>query len=454
MRIETWLTRNRRAEPDSDRGEDAELQVPDVDTTIEPTTVFSAAELQGARERLTAGDGLHRILARIGGDEATDSTMPLPARLIAPGFLRRHLASVATILLYFTAVVVPGFLLSILGSRWTDREFVKITDWRELSGSLVLYLVLAPVIWTFYLWQPRLIVEVFAGLAKSGAIGSALQTDVAADRVLQRMGGIFVEPALHPRLSQLRKGTVLAILSMAISIATLLVWPPTAPAPLNQLIPASDVFWWRIVPVYFWAVWLPLVFVNVYMLVWIVIRQTVMIANIQRLLRLFDVKPIPFHPDGSSGFAPIGSYATNIVRVALIIGAWALVLLLSGPLSGHGIYVAPHILFLVVVQVLLTPYLLMGPVWYAHRVMRDARVRALQRVGDDIRRSLLDAGAKPDGATSTETFQELEARYRLVEEGYELWPFGRTAFSGISITAGVTLLANIAAILYRMYGAG
>src|SRR5215203_7006131 len=80
---------------------------------------------------------------------------------------------------------------------------------------------------------------------------------------------------------------------------------------------------------------------------------TIMIANIQRLLRVFAVEPVPFHPDRCSGFAPIGSYATNIVRVALIVGSWALVLMLSGPLTGHGIYVAPHILFLVAVQVLL-----------------------------------------------------------------------------------------------------
>ena len=132
-------------------------------------------------------------------------------------------------------------------------------------------------------------------------------------------------------------------------------------------------------PGYFWAIWLPLVFINVYMLVWIVLRQTIMIANIQRLLRVFAVEPVPFHPDRCSGFAPIGSYATNIVRVALIVGSWALVLLLSGPLTGHGLYVAPHILFLVAVQVLLTPYLLLGPVWYAHRVMREARDRALAR---------------------------------------------------------------------------
>ena len=57
-------------------------------------------------------------------------------------------------------------------------------------------------------------------------------------------------------------------------------------------------------PAYFWGIWLPLVFINVYMLVWIVLRQTIMIANIQRLLRLFAVEPVPFHPDRCSGFAP------------------------------------------------------------------------------------------------------------------------------------------------------
>jgi hypothetical protein len=47
-------------------------------------------------------------------------------------------------------------------------------------------------------------------------------------------------------------------------------------------------------------------------------------------------------------------------------------------------------------------------------------------------------------------YQELQARYRLVDEGYKRWPFPRTTFSGVSITAGITLIGNVAAILYRM----
>jgi hypothetical protein len=415
---------------------------------IEPTTVFSPEELQQARERLTAGDGLHRLLAHIGGDEASDSSLPLPT-LGAPGFLRRHRASVVTVVLYLTLVVAPGLALSVFGDSLTTREFVKLTDWREMPGALFLYLVLAPVIWTFYLWQPRLIVEVFDGLAQSGAIGPARRAGVAPDLVLRRMGAGFVKPALRNVPTGLARGAVLAVLSVIISIAALLIWPPTALPPLDRLVPESEVYWWRIIPPYFWAVWLPLVFVNVYMLVWIVIRQTVMIVNIQRLLRLFAVEPIPFHPDGCSGFAPIGSYAINIVRVALIIGGWALVLLLSGPISGHGLYVAPYTTFLVVVQVLLTPYLLIGPVWYAHTVMNGARERALQRVGDDIRTSLL-AATRRTSEYQADAYQELEAKYRLMEEGYERWPFGRMAVGRVSLTAGLTLAGNVAAIIYRI----
>ena len=43
-------------------------------------------------------------------------------------------------------------------------------------------------------------------------------------------------------------------------------------------------------------------------------------------------------------------------------------------------------------------------------------------------------------------------KYGLAEEGYERWPFGRSAFGGASITAGLTLIANIAAIIYRLSG--
>jgi hypothetical protein len=414
--------------------------------------VFSPAELQAARERLTVGDGLHQLLAWIGGDEASDSRLPLAAPLTAPGFLRRHRASLATVLLYLGLAVMPGLLISTLDDRFAPTTFVQFTDWREFPGALFLYLVLAPVLWTFYLWQPRLIVEVFDGLARSGAIGLARRPDITADDALRRIGRSFVQPMMRMGPVQVSKGVLLTGVAIGASVATLLIWPPTALPPFDWFVPESDLFWWRVIPAYFWLVWLPLVFVNVYMLVWIVVRQTVMIANIQRLLKAFAVEPIPFHPDGSSGFAPIGSYAINIVRVALIIGAWALVLLLSGPVTGHGVYIAPHTLFLVVVQVLLTPYLLFGPVWYAHRVMRAARDRALQRAGDAIRTALLAPGpATSDPSTGQLSFRELEAKYRLVEEGYHVWPFGRTAFSQVSITAGLTLLANLAAILYRIY---
>jgi hypothetical protein len=277
-------------------------------------------------------------------------------------------------------------------------------------------------------------------------VGPPRYGGVDPDTVLGRLGGGLPRPVWAVGSLRVSRGSVLSALAVAASVATLVVWPPTALPPFDRLVPESDVYWWRVVPAYFWAVWLPLVFVNVYMLVRIVLRQTIMIASIQRLLRLFAVEPVPFHPDRCGGFAPIGSYATNIVRVALIVGGWALVLLLSGPATGHGVYVAPHILFLVLVQVLLTPYLLLGPVWYAHRVMREARVRALARVAAGVRAGLRGRPGR------TAPYRELEAKYRLTAEGYHTWPFRPSAFGGISVTAGLTLLVNVVAILYRTYG--
>ncbi|MFL5759161.1 MAG: hypothetical protein ACJ789_05445 [Thermomicrobiales bacterium] len=418
---------------------------------VPPPITFSADDLQGACERLRFGDGLHHLLARIGGDEARDCRLPRPAHFTSPGFRRRHRATLVVVVLYGLLVVIPGLLISSLGTRLTDRDFVRITDGRELLGSLFLYLVLAPVLWTFYLWQPRLIVDVFAELAQGRVIGAPRHASATPDDYLRGVGASLPRRVGNIGLLRLSRGILLTTLAAAASLATLLVWPPTAPTPFNQLLPESDVFWWRVVPIYFWLVWLPMVFVNVYMLVWICLRQTLMIANIRRLFRLFTVEPIPFHPDRCSGFAPIGSYATNIVRVALIVGGWALILLLSGPATGHGLYVAPYTLFLVVVQVLLTPYLLLGPVWDAHRIMRNARDRALQRIADHIRVSLLASEAARSPIDETEAFPALEVKYRLAEDGYHTWPFGKTALSRVSITAGLTLFGNIAALIYRLY---
>ena len=65
----------------------------DPEPAVEPSTTFSVDALQGACERLSAGDALHGFLARFGGDEARDCRLPLPAHATSPGFLRRHRAS-------------------------------------------------------------------------------------------------------------------------------------------------------------------------------------------------------------------------------------------------------------------------------------------------------------------------------------------------------------------------
>src|SRR5215217_6703489 len=143
---------------------------------------FAPDELQRARERLSVGDPLHRFLSRIGGDEARDARLPMPAHLAAPGALRRHRGSLAVVALYALLVLVPGLVISALDGRLADRDFVRLTDWRELPGALFLYLLLAPVLWTFYLWQPRLILDVFAGLAEGGVVGAPREAGVTPDR--------------------------------------------------------------------------------------------------------------------------------------------------------------------------------------------------------------------------------------------------------------------------------
>ena len=83
--------------------------------------------------------------------------------------------------------------------------------------------------------------------------------------------------------------------------------------------------------------------------------------------------------------------------------------------------------------------------------MREARDRALARVAAQIRACLLTARRKRRDDWGDVPYRELEAKYQLTGEGYHTWPFQPSAVSGVSITAGLTLLGNVAAILYRMY---
>ena len=101
---------------------------PSFEPEVEPYTIFSADALQGACERLSAGDGLHGLLARFGGDEARDCRLPLPARATSPGFLRRHRASLLVVAIYALLAVVPGLLISMLAHSASIESFIRFTD--------------------------------------------------------------------------------------------------------------------------------------------------------------------------------------------------------------------------------------------------------------------------------------------------------------------------------------
>jgi hypothetical protein len=166
--------------------------------TVAPITTFSSVPVMGC----TAC--------------SRDSAATRPA---TTGFLRRHRASLLVIGLYALLAVLPGLLISALGSHAGGSSFIRFTDWREWPGALFLYLVLAPVIWTLYLWQPRLIVDVFDGLATGGVIGPPTHTGVTADAVMARLAGSL------PRVQRvgsfhISRGGLLALLALAVSIAT------------------------------------------------------------------------------------------------------------------------------------------------------------------------------------------------------------------------------------------
>jgi hypothetical protein len=328
-------------------------------------------------------------------------------------------------------VIGLGYLVSTLYKN-AGYQFVDITDSRELPIVVFVFLIFIPIIWSFYVWQPRAIQNIFLELSNNGVIGFREQT-ASLDA--------FIDKRVNAPCDQIHN----FLIALLFTIGNIAIWFGANSAN-DPFLFGQSAKWWSINPILLWLFWIPLVFVNVYMISWIIIRQVIAISALTHLYRSATISMKALHPDGCNGLAPVGDYAMRITSMAVLFGFWVAFWIVSPLLFGLPLGLKADTILLLLAYIIAVPALLIPPVWATHSAMSRIKADALESIAVQIRKVFSESNLE-DAAQSISLVGNLRTKYQFVDMDYRTWPFRLSAFRGFIITAVTPLLSTAASVL-------
>jgi hypothetical protein len=325
--------------------------------------------------------------------------------------------------LYSLAMLGGGSVLSILYAQ-RSVPFLSLFDPKELPISIFAYLVTAPLVWLFYTWQPRGISNVFYRLYQNDVIGE-------------------VQNSTSQRIFKLNSlmGKIHFWLSSVVTAIGILMWLSDVYRPFNPFSFGETSLWWMLNPIYFWAIWIPLVFINLYMVAWIVFRQIAATAAFTSLFKVFQIKPKVLHPDECNGLAPVGDYSIRSALIAVFFGFWLFVFTTYPMLFGQPINLNIDMVLLFIAYIIAVPSLLLPPVMEAHKAMVEAKNRALEDLAEQIRILLAETDTEKI-LLLKDLLSELERRYEIATKKYRTWPFRPLSIKSFGVSAVMPIVST------------
>jgi hypothetical protein len=390
---------------------------------------------------------------------------------------------IIAVAVYSILIIGLGLWISMYYAK-ASQSVLSILDKREQPFVLFVYLIASPIAWAFYAWEPVGIANMFQQLTSNGIIGAG-KSNESLSEFLARESLVF---------NRRRYLLFVAI----VTIATAAIWVVGVTSSRNTFKFGFSQFWWSANPIYFWAVWLPLAFVILYMLLWIVIRRALAVRAINRVFDAFLIEPKLFHPDRANGFGPIGQYTAQISLLVVVAGIWVFLTIAYPMFFGQPANVKSDVLLYLLIYAIGVPIALVWPAWESHGVMKKARSQALESLAGQIR-ALLSTMAAEDlrmevrpsrtdvpgarqrssclraliGSASrrrphnvhdeelplqlervkgkVELLQALVQQYKLIEREYRTWPFGTAVLSRYWLATIIPLILSITSIAVEIY---
>ena len=351
--------------------------------------------------------------------------------------LRWKIWQVTLLALLIYGVGVMGYgVLFTYWHRSSSTRFVGMDNPQEYILAFCVYCIYSPIVWSLYVWQPRLIADVFRQLEALPFVGSFIQMPTA------------IPP--FSAASPLRKVLMNTLLGALMIGAIYIYRSAFAPnCPYNSQCAGRTPGWLELVPDFTNWIWLPLETLNVLFLFVILVRQVGVAYAFSRKFCTGALVLKPFDSDNCNGLAFVGTFTLASMAISLFIGLWLGFLTVypafySGPPTNgpiNWVYFTGFSLAL--------PFFFVLPVWSVHRAMRHARIRQLEPISQELDRLFAVQQNKPQQLRNTNLLEYIQL-YQSLDTAYVTLPFQRSNALGFVITAILPLLLGLVSLIMQL----
>lgn len=350
------------------------------------------------------------------------------------------------------AIVYFGAGLFI-NHTYLQKTFMPIFHPAELSLGVFIWFIFLPVLWAYYMWQPRATFKVIQSLRSNSVIPCANNipqpkaaiSETADSNVSHNDLGSMMTLVL----SKSRWSAIAFLITLAVMASYVISLVPTEFASMQGI----PTFWF--VDRRTHSLLFALVFLNGYIFSSFLIRTIVTVWEFHTFFRVnkFVITVHPFHPDQCGGLASLGSFSVRIGLLAVVVGAWAVFFTFRPMLCGGYPVLDFSTISLFVLYIILAPTFLLAPVWSAHKAMEHFRDSKLSEISIELEELVISSLARLSAArlskdakvlqTDLEKMKYLQDMYQFIRKTTPTWPISVPTFKKFSITASLPLVLGV-----------
>ncbi|HRN49848.1 MAG TPA: hypothetical protein PLC52_01925 [Anaerolineales bacterium] len=279
--------------------------------------------------------------------------------------------------------------------------------------------VINPVLWAAYTWQIVSTPKIFATMNNNSVV-------IGRRKAFEKFGSI---------LKHYYNQRWILPFVLASTVTALLVWFETFSAPNSLAFFGHQYHWILINQYYFLLLWIPYLFISVYMGCFLIVRMFLFAQAVQKFFKLFTISPIPFHPDGGNGLGSVGDYALKITYLFIIFALFIPFWIYFPATQGSEARITYDTVAMLIAYIVTVPAVFIPPVWAAHLALKTHRDKELQATAKQIKIMLRKQSQK--------TLDKHFRNYEIKEIGYQNWPFAFSRARILSLTAILPLLPSL-----------